>query len=74
MNMGGNVVVLDGMQNKETGKKTRANYEQGQCVMHVWVPAREGGVEEQIEKELKGNRFAILATESEVHQGFTRRA
>jgi hypothetical protein len=37
MNMGGNVVVLDGrrsyMQNKETGQKTRIEYESGQYVM-----------------------------------------
>ena len=77
MNMGGNVIVLDGeksyMQNKETSKKTRINYEQGQYVMYVWVPSKEKEAEEQTEKVLKGNRFAILATESEVHQDFNRR-
>ncbi len=78
MNMGGDVVVLDAersyMQNKEMGKKTRINYEQGQCAMHVWVPAREGEAQEQTEKVLKGNRFAILATGSEDHQGVTQQA
>ena len=77
MNMGGNVIVLDGeksyMLNKETGKKTRINYEQGQYVMYVWVPSKENEAEEKTEKVLKGNRFAILATESEVHQDFNRR-
>ncbi len=75
MNLGGNVVVLDGdrsyMQNKETGKKTRINYELGQYVMHVWVPARESAVKEESDKVLKGNKFAILATECEA--GFVRR-
>ena len=37
MNMGGNVVVLDGdksyTQNEEADEKTRINYEQGLCVM-----------------------------------------
>ena len=43
MNMGGNVVVLDGersyMQHKESGKKTRIEYEDGQYVMYLWLPA-----------------------------------
>ena len=77
MNMGGNVVVLDGemscMQTKETSKKTRINHENGQYVMYAWVPAKEKDAEEQTEKVLKGNRFSILAAESEVHQGFNRR-
>ncbi len=77
MSVGGNVVVLDGdashMQNKETKQKTRINYEQGQYVTYVWAPAKEGEVAKQTEKALKGNRFAILAAESKVHQGFTRR-
>ncbi len=78
MNTGGSVVVLGGdesyTQNKETNKKTRINYEQGQCVMYVWAPVKEGEVVKETEKALKGNRFAILAKESQVHQGFTRRA
>jgi hypothetical protein len=75
MNMGGNVVVLDGeksyMQHKESGKKTRIEYEDGQYVMYLWVPARREEVTKETEKVLKGNRFAILATESE--QVFSRR-
>ena len=39
-----------------------------------WVPVKEEEVAKETEKALKGNRFAILATESEVHQGFARRA
>ncbi len=69
MNMGGNVVVLDGksryMQHKESGKKTRIEYEDGQYVMYLWFPARQEKVQEETEKVLKGNRFAILATEGE---------
>ncbi len=45
MNMGGNVVALDGdksyMQSKETSEKTRINYEQGQRIMYLWAPAKE---------------------------------
>ena len=74
MNMGGNVVVLDGkssyMQHKESGKKTRIEYEDGQYVMYLWLPARQEKVQEETEKVLKGNRFAILATEGE--QVFSR--
>ena len=72
MNLGGNVVVLDGersyVQNKETNKKTRINYEQRQYVTYVWVPVKEGEVVKETERSLKGNRFAILATGSEVQQ------
>jgi hypothetical protein len=75
MNVGGNVVVLDGersyMQHMESGKKTRVEYDDGQYVMYLWVPARREEVKEETEKVLKGNRFAILATESE--QVFSRR-
>ena len=50
MNMGGNVIVLDGeksyMQNKETSTKTRINCEQGQYVMYVWIPSKEKEAEE----------------------------
>ncbi len=31
---------------------------------------KEGGAVKEVEKVLKCNRFAILATESEIHQGF----
>ena len=75
MNMGGNVVVLDGeksyMQHKESGRRTRIEYEDGHYVMYLWKPARMEEVQGETEKVLKGNRFAILATESE--QVFSRR-
>ncbi len=75
MNLGGNVVVLDGkrshMQNNETGKKTRIGYEDGQYIMHLWLPAKEEEAKGEVEKMLKCNRCAILATESE--EVFTRR-
>ena len=45
MNVGGNVVVLDGeksyMQNKESGQKTKIHYEDGQYVMYLFCPPRE---------------------------------
>ena len=74
MNMGGNVVVLDGgksyMQNKKSGQKTKIEYEGGQYVMYLWVPSTKETVKES-SKILKGNSFAILATEME-ESGFTR--
>ncbi len=67
MNVGGNAVTLDGdksyVHNKETIKKTRINYEQGQRDICVWVPAKEGEVAKETEKVLTGNCFAILPTE-----------
>ncbi len=76
MNLGGNVVVLDGVkiytQNKENGHKTRINYEEGQRVVRLRLPAKEKEAQEETEKALKGNRFAILAAENE--QVFRRRA
>ena len=43
MNLGGNVLVLDGnrslMQNKETVPKTRVEYEGGQYVTCLWAPS-----------------------------------
>ena len=39
--------------------------------MYLWLPARQEKVQEEMEKVLKGNRFAILATEGE--QVFSRR-
>ncbi len=71
------MVALDGgesyMKSKETNKRAQINYEQSQYVIRVWVPVKEGEVAKETEKVLKGNRFAIPAKESEVHQGFTRR-
>ncbi len=49
------------------------NCEQGQYVVYVWVPVKEGEVVKETERVLKGNRFVILATESEVQLDFTRR-
>ncbi len=76
MNLGGNVVVLDGgrsyTQNKENGKKTRINYEEGLRVGFPWLPSKGEEAQRETEKVLKGSRFAILATESE--QVFSRRA
>ncbi len=50
MNMGGNAVVLDGersyMQHKESGRKSRIEYEDGQYVMYLWRPARQEEVQE----------------------------
>ena len=71
------LVVLDGdkiyMQNKEASKKTRINYEHGQHVRCLWAPVKEGEVAKETEEVLQGNRFAMLATESEDKQVFTRR-
>ena len=68
--------MLDGGRSyalsKENGQRTRINYEEGQYVMHLWLPSKEEEVQEETEKVLKGNRFAILAAESE--QVFSRRA
>ncbi len=75
MNLGGNVAVLDGgrsyAQSKENGQKTRINSEEGQYVMFLWPLSKEEEAQEETEKVLKGNRFAILATENE--QVFSRR-
>ena len=74
MNQGGNVVVLDGeksyTQNKKTGQKTRIGYEEGQCVMYLWVPAAKGAVKSESDKTLKGNRYATLAVDED--KGFRR--
>ncbi len=76
MNLGGNVVVLDGswssVQNKETNEKTRINYDQGQYVVYIWAPMKEGEVAWGTEKALKGKRFEILAAETEDQLVFTR--
>ncbi len=75
MNLVGNVVVLDGgesyVQNKEKGQKVRMNYEDGQRIVYLWLPAKEGEAQEETGKLLKDNRFAILAAERE--QVFSRR-
>jgi hypothetical protein len=69
MNMGCNVVMLDGdegcTQNKAAGQKTRTSYEGGQCVMHMRAPLKESEAREESNSILKGDRFAILATETD---------
>ncbi len=68
VNFGGTVEVLGGErsyeQNKSAGRETRANYEEGQRVVYLWVPSKEEEVREESEKVPEGNRFAVLATES----------
>ncbi len=78
MNLGGNGVVLDGnksyMQNKETGRKIRIEFGGGQPMMYLWVPSDCKAKCEEENKALKGNNFAILATEKEeARKDFTRR-
>ncbi len=55
-------MVLDGgricMQNKSTGRETRIGYDNGQCMIYVWVPAATENI-------LKGNRFAIFVADRE---------
>ncbi len=69
MNMGGNVVALEWdksyMENKGTGQKTRIKHEGSQYAVHVEVPSVKKEAPGEQEKILKGNRFAILAAESE---------
>ncbi len=68
MNLGGHVSVLDGGKRhtqKESGQKTRIKYEEGQSVVCQWSSAKEEDAQNETEKVLKGNRFAILAAESE---------
>ncbi len=79
MNLGGNLgnfVALDGgeshTQNKENGQKTGNNYADEQCVMYLRLPAKVKEGQGEAEKVLEGNRFAVLAAESE--QLFRRRA
>ena len=70
MNLGGNVVVLDGgrscMQNKGSGQRTKIHYEDGQYVMYLWLPSKREEAQKETERALKGNRFEILAAESEL--------
>ncbi len=51
VNLGGNVVVLDGekcyVQNKAMGSRSRINYEEGRCVVYLWLPSMEEGVAEE---------------------------
>ncbi len=61
MNLGEDVVFLDSARSYTQKKK----WPEDKNVMHTWVPSQESEVREGSEKVLKGNRFAILATESE---------
>ncbi len=45
--------------------KNKKNYEEGQYVTRLRLPAKEKKAQEETGEVLKGNRFAILATESE---------
>ncbi len=70
--------MLDGsksyVQNKATGQKTRIEYEGGQYVMYLWVPSDRRTEDEGECEMLKGNKFAILATEKEeIQKDFIRR-
>ena len=69
MNQGGNVVVLDGNQsymvNKSTKQKTRIQYENGQYIFSIWVPAKKNEVPAAERSVLKDNRYAVLAMEDE---------
>ncbi len=53
------------MQNKESGQRTRINHEEGQYVVYPRLPSKCEEAQKATEKVLKGNRFAILATESQ---------
>ncbi len=71
--------MLDGnksyMQNKATGQKTRIEHEGGQRMMYLRAPSDRKIKNEEENKMLKGNQFAILATEQvEAGKDFTRRA
>ena len=57
------------MKNKISGQKTKIHYEDGQCILYLWVPSGPKGVGKAA-KPLGENRFAILAADEE--QGFTR--
>ncbi len=61
-------------QNKETERKTRIEYENGQCTMCLWAPSDHETKEEEENKVLKGSKFSILATDKEnTKKDFTRR-
>ncbi len=70
--------MLDGnesyAQNKETGQETGMEYEGGQRVMYLRAPSDRRIKDEEENKMLKGDKFAILATEKEeTTKDFTRR-
>jgi hypothetical protein len=72
MNMGGNKVVLDGprsfMENRQSGKRTKIHYENGQFILYLWVPAGRATKreKEEVNKDIvHKNRFAILAAEDQ---------
>ncbi len=69
MNVGGNAVVLEGersyTQSKTLGQKTRISYEDGQYVMHTWVPSKESEARKESSYTSKGIRYAILAAEGD---------
>ena len=69
MNQGGNVVILDGNQsymvNKSTKQKTRIQYENGQYIFNIWVPAKKSEVRAAEKSVFKDNRYAVLAVEDE---------
>ncbi len=62
-------MILDGeksfMQKKRTGQKTKIHYQDGQYVMRMWVPAGPKEAEKEANNPLKGNRYAIFATDDE---------
>ncbi len=76
MNLGGKFVAMDGgrrhMQSEENSQRAKIHYEERQLVVYLWLPSKEEEAREEMEKALRGNRFAILAAESE--QVFSRRA
>ena len=62
-------MVFDGehgyMKNKRAGQKTKISYEDGQYIMYMWVPSGPKEAQKDVANQLKGNRFAILATDDE---------
>ena len=70
INLGGNVIVLyadkSNMQNMTTMMTTKIEYEDGQYIMYLWLPARKEEVATESDKVLKGNRFRILNAEHEM--------
>ncbi len=62
-------MALDGdkrhMQNKELGQKTRIEHEGGQYVMYLRAPSDRRVKDEEENKILKGNKFAMLAARKE---------
>ncbi len=66
MNKVGNLAVLGGecshIKNKRAGQKTKISYEDGQCIMHLRVPAGPKKAEKEV------------ATQLNEKQGFSRQA